>query len=421
MSPIHADVAARRDQLAREFQHAQPFRHVVIDGFLDPAFARRLLAEFPRFEDRYALNEVGQVGGKAVRMDVRDISGTYGALDRCIQTPEFLSLIGHVTGIPDLLYDVDYVGGGTHENVHGQGLDPHVDFNFHPGTKAHRRLNLIVYLNPEWDEAWGGALELHSDPWDERGNRKQQVTPLFNRCVIFETTETSWHGFPRIELPADRRDLTRKSFAIYLYTRERPAQESAPSHATVYVPDTRPESVVAGATLDAAQVAEIDRRFAQLRGQLKFLYDREKDFTRQIESLERALADARGAARAPLQGFATQPRAPTGLWPDGWAARSMTFAFEATRAARHLDLDLWVPQQLDGPQVLEIRVGTQQSTETLRPGARQRVRFALPRGTGTTIEVAIAASRSWSPKASGESADERELAFKLVAAELAHQ
>ena len=75
MSPIHAGVAARRDQLAREFQSAQPFRHVVIDGFLDAAFAQRMLAEFPRFEERYALNEVGAVGGKAVRMDVRDISG----------------------------------------------------------------------------------------------------------------------------------------------------------------------------------------------------------------------------------------------------------------------------------------------------------------------------------------------------------
>ena len=76
MSPIHADVLARRDQLARDFRDAEPFRHVAIDGFLDPAFCRALLDEFPRFEDRYALNETGAVGGKAVRMDVREISET---------------------------------------------------------------------------------------------------------------------------------------------------------------------------------------------------------------------------------------------------------------------------------------------------------------------------------------------------------
>lgn len=418
MSPIHADVVARREELAREFRAAQPFRHVVIDGFFDPDFCGRLLVEFPRFEERYALNEMGAVGGKAVRMDVRDISPTYRALDRWIQTPEFLALIGHVTGIPDLLYDVDYVGGGTHENVHGQGLDPHVDFNFHPGTKWHRRLNLIVYFNPEWDETWGGALELHSNPWDTPGNRKRQVQPLLNRCVIFETTESSWHGFPRIELPEPRRDLTRKSFAIYLYTRERPAQESAPPHATVYVPDVLPDDVAAGATLSATQVAEIDRRFAQLRGQLRFLYEREKDFTLQIESLERALAEARGAARVPLQGFAIQPRPPEGLWPDHWAGRNVTFAFEPTRSARHIEFDLWVPDQLDGPQVLELRVGAEHVSETLKPGARRRVRIVLPRWSGGAIEVAIAASRAWSPKASGASADERELAFKLIGAEL---
>jgi hypothetical protein len=420
MAIVNPEVLASRARHARAFREAQPFRHVVIDGFLEPGFCARVLADFPRFEDKYALNEMGKVGGKAVRMDVRDISDTYRALDRYIQTPEFLGLVSEITGIPDLLYDVDYVGGGTHENVHGQGLDPHVDFNYHPGTRTHRRLNLIVYLNHEWDGAWGGALELHSDPWNPQANRVKRVLPLFNRCVIFETTETSWHGFQRIALPEARRGQSRKSFAIYLYTRERPPAETAASHATIYVPDTRPHDVAEGTTLTRAQVEDLDHRFEHLRSQLRFLYEREKHFNAQIAVLERALGEARGAFKLDLQGFAIQPRGASGVWPDGWAGQVMSFAFTPTRRARELVLDVWVPPKLGGDQELRLTVGKRAIEETIRAGSRRTLQIPLATGSGEMVEVWIDAARAWSPKATGDSEDERQLAYKLVAASLEH-
>ena len=300
MSPIHADVLARRDQLAREFRDAQPFQHVAIDGFLDPAFCRALLDEFPRFEDRYALNETGAVGGKAVRMDVREISDTYRALDRSIQAPEFLDLVSRITGIPDLLYDPDYIGGGTHENVQGQGLDPHVDFNYHPGTRWHRRLNLIVYLNPEWQDAWGGSLELHSDP-RAPDDRVSLVTPLYNRCVIFETTETSWHGFSRIALPPERRDLSRRSVALYFYTRERPAEELADTHSTIYVNRPLPGHLQAGHVLTDADVAQLHIAVARRDQHNERLY---KDLSRLNAQLEQATAALHAGRLGRLRYFA---------------------------------------------------------------------------------------------------------------------
>ena len=81
-----------------------------------------------------------------------------------LQEAKFLGLLGEITGIPRLRYDSNYVGGGTHENLAGQDLDPHVDFNFHPRSNLHRRLNLLLFLNNEWEPDWGGLLELHRDP-----------------------------------------------------------------------------------------------------------------------------------------------------------------------------------------------------------------------------------------------------------------
>ena len=419
MSCIDPAVLARADEFASRFSTARPFRHVVIPGFLDGALCQGLLDEFPSFEDRHALNEMGEVGGKAVRMDVRDISESYRRLDEYLQTPEFLGFVSRVTGIPDLLYDPDYIGGGTHENREGQGLDAHVDFNYHPRRRLHRRLNLIVYLNPRWEADWGGALQLHSDPWNESCDEVVGIAPFFNTCAVFETTESSWHGFSQIRLPEAEARLSRKSFAIYLYTRERPPQETAPPHATIYVPPTMPAHLQAGTTLGESELRDLDRRFVRLRTQLRYLYDREKHFGAQIDSLERALDEARSAQRLPLQGYATQPDGVQGLWPDGWAGAELHARFAPTRATRRLKLELWSPPQLGNEQQLQIELAGRAYTQMLRPGLRTPVELVLVAKAGDEIALTIRAARTWTP-AVGGAGDERALAFRVLDAALEH-
>ncbi len=416
---IHPDVLQDAERQARAFGAAQPFRHVVIDGFLDPTVGRRLLDEFPSFSERHALNERGEIGGKAVRMDVRDVSDTYRAIDRYLQTREFLDYVSTVTGIPDLLYDPDYMGGGTHENRDGQGLDQHVDFNFHPGTRWHRRLNLIVYLNPEWDEAWGGNLQLQADPWngDARG---PSVAPLFNRAVIFETTERSWHGFDAIRLPEDRKNLSRKSFAIYLYTKERPVAETAASHATVYVPEGMPTGLKEGTTLTRANADDLRQRFERLRTQLKFLYDREKQFGEQIAAIEGALTQATDAIRMPIQGYATQDAPPRGLWPDGWVAMDLGFEFTLTRKSRKIELAMWAPRQVTSDQEFHITVDDKTWNPRVARGHRSTVTLDLVRAAGAKVAVRVRASQTFIPNRDGASTDDRALAWRLLGVVLEH-
>jgi hypothetical protein len=416
---LSTETTAREAELSLAFRSAQPFRHVVIDNYLDAGFCGQLLEQFPSFDTRFALNEMGEVGGKAVRTAVRDLSEAYRQADDWVRSQAFLDHVSRITGIPDLLYDPDYEGGGTHENRQGQELAAHIDFNYHPRTGWHRRLNLIVYLNPDWESDWGGCLELHSDPWDAARNQSQAVLPLFNRCVVFETNEVSWHGFSRIRLPQERQDLSRKSFAIYLYTRERPADETAPPHATVYVPDGMPEHLAAGARLQDEDIDELRGRFAGLRGQLRFLYEREKQFTAQIARLEGALAEARAALRPDVEGYAKVGSA-QGYWPDGWCAREFSFEFKPTRDVRQVELEVWAPPGVDADQVLVVEIGGQRFETAVGAGRNRRCAWSIRLRAGTSVPVRIISSTTWRPASNTDSGDERELAFKLLAFRVHH-
>ncbi len=199
---------------ADAFRIARPFKHTVIDRFFEDAFAESLLADFPVFNPALAKKEIyGGVWGKAVNTEIRQISPAYEEMYELMGSPQFLDLIGEISGIHGLLPDPKLYGGGTHENLHGQDLDPHVDFNCDEAQKLHRRLNLIVYLNKDWKREWGGSLEIHSNPRRPAENQVRSFEPLFNRAVMFETNEHSWHGFPKIELPeGERRRFAKNRF-----------------------------------------------------------------------------------------------------------------------------------------------------------------------------------------------------------------
>jgi 2OG-Fe(II) oxygenase superfamily len=264
----------RLEDLGKNFAGARPFRHAFVDDFLDHEFCQRLIDEFPRFDPRNAINETGDVGRKAVHANLRTLGPAYRKFDALMRDRAFLKRMSEVTGIPDLLYDPDYVGGGTHENLNGQELDIHVDFNYHPKTFRHRRLNLILFLNKEWAESWGGCLELCADPWNP-GAEAVHILPLANRAVLFETTERSWHGFRRIALPPAKQELTRRSIAVYFYTKERPAEQTAASHSTVYIPRPLPACLEPGHTLTESDMNELRNLIQRRDDQIRFLHERE--------------------------------------------------------------------------------------------------------------------------------------------------
>lgn len=275
MAVLNPVLESNAASLHDSFVTAAPFRHVVIDDFFSDEFCDDLLREFPAFSSGAATNELGETGKKAVHEKISKLGPVYKSLDACLKSKEFLHFVGSVTGIEKLLYDPYYVGGGTHENLSGQSLDPHVDFNYHPLTGWHRRLNLIVYLNREWRPEWGGAIQLHGCPWDASKDEVKTVLPGRNRAVLFETNEYSWHGFEEIQ-PADDGGLrSRKSIAVYFYTKSRPRGETFPSHSTHYVHRPLPRHLKPGHRLTGEDVEIINRAVQQRTDWIKYLYARE--------------------------------------------------------------------------------------------------------------------------------------------------
>ena len=275
--------------LATRFAQAQPFGHVVVDDFFDDALARALLAQFPDFARGNSVSEDGRPGDKSTFERIRQLGDAYATLDDLVRSEEFLGLVGRITGIDGLIYDPWYLGGGTHDNRHGAGLEAHVDFNFHPLEGWHRRLNLIVYLNPQWEAGWGGELQLHRDPASGAAP-DASIAPLFNRCVIFETNDRSWHGFNPIELPPEHRDLSRRSIALYFYTRAEAEDAPTAAHSTVYVSQPLPAYLREGHVLGASDVAALQGLLAERDARIRFQYGEIAKLMTLLKSHEKGLA-----------------------------------------------------------------------------------------------------------------------------------
>jgi hypothetical protein len=344
----------------QQFLTADPYKHVVIDNFLAPDFAEAVLRDFPAFNPALARNEIYEgVWGKSVNTRIREISPAYEELYAFIGSPAFLSLMSELTGIPDLLLDSTLYGGGTHDNLNGQSLDAHVDFNYDEAQKLHRRLNLIVYLNKDWRPEWGGSLELHSNPRRPKENRITSYLCGFNRAVVFETNEYSWHGFPEIDLPVSLRHRSRKSISIYLYTKDRPAYEIAPAHGTFYVHRPLPSRFVPGYTLTEADLTllhfDVDRRDRWI----EIYQNMELAKSAEISGKASYIHELLRRVHAPITGYVLQKGESSGLYPEGWASGQVQLRIQPQEPVKKFVLKGWRPESAPVPATITVQTDEQ--------------------------------------------------------------
>lgn len=222
---LSALAAAHRES----YGPAEPFPHVVLDDVFPPDMLRGVLEEFPDPDQidwiefsratslKLASRDEAQLGERTLWL-VHQLNGSI-----------FISFLEELTGISGLIPDPHLWGGGLHQIQRGGYLKVHADFNRHERLGLDRRLNLLLYLNEDWDDSYGGHLELWSRDM-QRCERK--ILPVFNRCVVFSTTDTAYHGHPEpLNCPSGR---TRRSIALYYYSNGRPESERSAAHSTLY-------------------------------------------------------------------------------------------------------------------------------------------------------------------------------------------
>jgi hypothetical protein len=219
------------ESLRQKFRSAQPFPHVTIDNFLVPGVAEEVAAAYPSFEKATEMGFGVHIVNEQRKIQVTDTAkfpDPVRRLSDALASPKFMADVEYITGIPALLADELLEGGGMHLTGPGGRLDVHVDFNVLEKRKLFRRLNILIYLNPTWRDEWGGQIEL----WDKDVKvchlRSQ---PIINKCLIFETSDVSYHGVVPLKTPAD---VIRRSFAAYYYTKEPPANWDGQAHSTVF-------------------------------------------------------------------------------------------------------------------------------------------------------------------------------------------
>jgi 2OG-Fe(II) oxygenase superfamily len=237
-----------------EYEDARPFPHVVLDAFADETVLDAVLAEFPAGEqDTWWRFDSDNERKLASRPDTELGEATRALLAELNSAP-FTDFLTELTGIGGLVVDQHFEGGGLHQIQAGGHLNIHVDFNRHPATGLDRRLNVLLYLNRDWQPGWGGALEL----WSRDMQRcERRIDPSFNRLVVFSTTRYSFHGHPDpLACPPDR---TRRSVALYYYSNGRPEEReaAAATHNTLWA---RPGQSIEDPVRERAKA--VARRFA---------------------------------------------------------------------------------------------------------------------------------------------------------------
>jgi len=222
LSKKYSDLNLVAEKKKEEYLSAGPFPNIVFDDFFNNDFLKTVVENFPNLEKINSSQKyINKNEVKFANNDYKNFPNSIKLLFDFMNSNIFLEFLQKITSIKEkLVIDEELNGGGLHQIKAGGMLKIHTDFNRHPTLALDRRVNILIYLNINWDQAYGGDLEL----WDkEMKFCGKKILPIFNRMVIFSTNDFSNHGHP--EPTKCPNDVSRKSIALYYFSKGRPASE----------------------------------------------------------------------------------------------------------------------------------------------------------------------------------------------------
>jgi Rps23 Pro-64 3,4-dihydroxylase Tpa1-like proline 4-hydroxylase len=220
------------ESLTHHYTQAEPFPHIVIDNFLQEDVIASIRAHFPvEPTNNEMIYERGYKGQLKRQISPNECTPYLKSVFNTFNSAPMLQFLEKLTGIQGLIPDPYFSGGGLHETKSGGFLGVHSDFRLNKKLNVERRLNVIIYLTENWQEEYGGNLEL----WDiGMKTCLKKILPIYNRCVIFNTDKDSNHGHP--EPLTTPEDVTRRSIALYYYTASTQAIDPSQRNKTHYKP-----------------------------------------------------------------------------------------------------------------------------------------------------------------------------------------
>lgn len=223
-----AKAKAIGQERADRYQSATPYNHICIDNFLPMDVIEKVRADLDSLPKAEASFDAPEEKLKSQYNPDR-LPDYTRHLFQAFNSRPFILFLEEMTGIKGLIPDPYYIGAGIHKTLNGGYLNIHADFNVHKQMRVERRLNVLIYLNPPWQEEWGGSFEV----WDKPMQKKvASFTPTENRMVCFSTGSDTWHGNPE---PVNHPDgLPRQSIALYYYTAT--WDDSRVEHSTLFRP-----------------------------------------------------------------------------------------------------------------------------------------------------------------------------------------
>ncbi len=233
LSEKYKDLNEVSEKFNEDYVGANPYPNISFEDFFKENVLNGVLKEFPDLSKKSSVKFDNPNEKKLATKGENLFGQNTKDLLHYLNSQPFLDFLGDLTGIENLIPDPYFVGGGYHEIKKGGFLKIHADFNKHYNNNLDRRLNLLIYLNKDWEEEYGGHFEL----WDtEMKGCVKKIRPDFNKIAIFSTTSDSYHGHPdTLNCPENR---SRKSIALYYYTNGRPEEEikqDQDTHGTIFM------------------------------------------------------------------------------------------------------------------------------------------------------------------------------------------